>query len=279
MSPTLINLDDYIYFGEGANGASYNHKTDPNIMLKIYFRNFEAAEKELMLARKVYQAGIPTPQPGDLVTDGERMGIRFQRIPGKISYARAVANDPQNTEIYAREFAHMCKQLHQTQVDTTLFPDVKQHYCRLLEQNPFFTPIQKEKIRNCILSAPDTDTALHGDLQFGNALYTDINGKREQFFIDLGDFCYGYPMFDLGMVYITCILDDDEFLQSAFHMNKPTAERFWKAFAPEYFGHNANLTEIEKEVRIYAGLKTLIIERDTKRPMPEFRAMLEGTIY
>ena len=108
---------------------------------------------------------------------------------------------------------------------------------------------------------------------------TDINGKREQFFIDLGDFCYGYPMFDLGMVYITCILDDDEFLQSAFHMNKPTAERFWKAFAPEYFGHNANLTEIEKEVRIYAGLKTLIIERDTKRPMPEFRAMLEGTIY
>ena len=30
---------------------------------------------------------------------------------------------------------------------------------------------------------------------------------------------------------------------------------------------------------IYAGLKTLIVERDTHCPMPQFRAMLEGTIY
>ena len=76
MNPTLIDLNDYVRSGEGANGASYNHKTDPNIMLKIYFRNFEAAAKELELARKVYEMGIPTPEPGDLITDGERLGIR-----------------------------------------------------------------------------------------------------------------------------------------------------------------------------------------------------------
>ena len=49
--------------------------------------------------------------------------------------------------------------------------------------------------------------------------------------------------------------------------------------APAYFGPDADLEAIEKEVRIYAGLKTLIVERDTRCPMPEFRAMLEGTIY
>ena len=32
----LIDLSEYDYSGEGANGASYNHKTNPNIMLKIY---------------------------------------------------------------------------------------------------------------------------------------------------------------------------------------------------------------------------------------------------
>ena len=83
MQPTIIDLNDYIRTGEGANGDSFNHKTDSNIMLKMYFRNFEAAEKELELARKVYDIGIPTPEPGDLVTDGKRMGVRFRRIEGK----------------------------------------------------------------------------------------------------------------------------------------------------------------------------------------------------
>ena len=69
-----IDLNDYIRVGEGANGASYNHKQDPSIMLKLYFRNFEAAELELDVARKVYELGIPTPEPGDLVTDGKQVG-------------------------------------------------------------------------------------------------------------------------------------------------------------------------------------------------------------
>ena len=62
-------------------------------------------------------------------------------------------------------------------------------------------------------------------------------------------------------------------------MDNRTASAFWDAFAPVYFGPDADLAAIEKEIRIYAGLKTLIVERDTRRPMTELRAMLEGTIY
>ena len=112
MEPKLIDLNDYERVGEGANGASYNHKTDPNIMLKIYFRNFEAAATELALAQKVYNMGIPTPEPGDLITDGERLGIRFKRLVGKKSYSRACGDNPERTEEYAREFAQLCKKLH-----------------------------------------------------------------------------------------------------------------------------------------------------------------------
>ncbi|MBR1929345.1 MAG: TIGR02172 family protein [Paludibacteraceae bacterium] len=283
MTPLLINMDDYVQSGEGANGASYNHKTDPSVMLKMYFKNFEFAKKELELAQKVYAIGIPTPEPGDLVTDGERMGIRFKRLEGKRSYARAVGDDPSKAEEYGREFAMMCKQLHEVHLDTTQFPNVKDHYLKLLAQNPFFTAEQKEKIHNFIKNAPDSDTALHGDLQFGNALFVDkqTNGElhRERYFIDLGDFCYGYPMFDLGMVYDCCCISDEGFVKEAFHMDRQTAVRFWKAFAPVYFGPDADLEEKEKEVRIYAGLKTLIIERDTGCAMPDFRALLEGVIY
>ena len=62
-------------------------------------------------------------------------------------------------------------------------------------------------------------------------------------------------------------------------MSNATAARFWDAFAAEYFGPEADMEQVMKEVKIYAGLKTLIIERDTHRAMPEFRAMLEGTVY
>ena len=85
MKPTRIDLNDYVRTGEGANGASFNHKTDPTVMLKLYFRNGEGAVRELELAQKVYQIGIPTPEPGDLVTDGERIGIRFRRLSASAS--------------------------------------------------------------------------------------------------------------------------------------------------------------------------------------------------
>ena len=279
MEPILIDLNDYERTGEGANGASYNHKTDKNIMMKMYFRNFEAAKLELEVAQKVYAAGIPSPEPGDLVTDGERLGIRFRRMEGKKSYSRACGDNPENTEEYAREFAQMCKQLHAVHVDTTQFECVKDRLYRMLEANPDFTPEQKQKIHDFIAAAPDADTAIHGDLQFSNGIFVEENGVRKSYFIDLGDFCYGYPMFDIGMVYLCCCLNDESWTMEQYHMSNATAARFWDAFAEEYFGKDANMDEVMKEVKIYAGLKTLIIERDTHCPMPQFRAMLEGTVY
>ena len=39
----------------------------------------------MLLARKVYETGIPTPKPGEyVVTEDGRYGIRFNRILGKI---------------------------------------------------------------------------------------------------------------------------------------------------------------------------------------------------
>ena len=279
IQPVKIDLNDYIRTGEGANGASYNHKTNPDIMLKLYFRNFEAAAQELELAQKVYAAGIPTPEPGDLVTDGERMGIRFRRLAGKRSYSRACGDEPERVEEYAREFAQLSKRLHATHVDTTQFESVKDHLYALLQANPFFTDEQKSKIHAFIAAAPEADTAIHGDLQFSNGIFTENDGIRTPYFIDLGDFCYGYPMFDVGMVYLCCCLNDEAWTMEQYHMSNATAAKFWDAFAKEYFGEDADMDEIMKEVRIYAGLKTLIVERDTHCPMPQFRAMLEGTIY
>lgn len=268
--PIRISLDDYTLFGGGANGESYNHKTDPDVMLKLYLPGkIQQPLDEMILARKVYDMGIPTPEPGDyVVTDDGRYGIRFRRIHGKKSYSRATGDNPELVGQYAREFADMCLKLHATHVDTTQFECVKDRYYRLLTENPFFTTTEKDRIGRFISDAPDFDTAIHGDLQYSNAIFAG----SDRYFIDLGDFCYGYNMFDVGMVYLCCCLSEESFIRETFHMPKSLAIEFWKNFAPAYFGTDRPLKDIEEEIRPYAGLKTLIVERDTKCPMPELRA-------
>ena len=270
-----IDLADYEYAGEGANGVSYNHRSDPDVMLKLYRPGMVLQPlDEMRIARKVFETGIPTPEPGDYVTDGTRFGVRFRRIRNKVSYARAVGDHPENVVRYAEEFAGMCRELHATHVDTAAFECVKDRYARQLAENPFFTPLEKDRLLRFIQEAPDTDTAIHGDLQYGNAIFAG----DERFFIDLGDFCYGYPLFDVGMVYCTAFLSEPDFVKEAFHMEPGTALRFWQAFAPAYFGTDRPLRDIESEVRPFAGLKTIIVERDMGRPMPTLRAALTSIL-
>ena len=59
MDPILIDLNDYVRTGEGANGASFNHKTDPSIMMKLYLRNF----KNWRWRRKCMNSASQVPNP------------------------------------------------------------------------------------------------------------------------------------------------------------------------------------------------------------------------
>ena len=276
MEARRISLDGFVLSGGGFNGESYDSKSDPSVMLKLYFPGkVQQPLDEMMLARKVHAMGIPTPEPGEyVVTEDGRYGILFHRILGKKSFSRACGDDPENVARYASQFAEMCRQLHSTHVDTTQFENVKDRYFRLLEENPFFTAAEKDRIGRFIADTPDEDTAIHGDLQFSNAIFA---GDR-RYFIDLGDFCYGNHLFDLGMVYLCCYLSQEEFITETFHMPKAVSMKFWDAFVPAYFGKDAVKAEIDEMILPYAGLKTLIIERDAGQPQPEFRAALRNIL-
>ena len=276
MEAVKISLDDYVLSGGGFNGESYDLKGDPSVMLKLYFPGkIQQPLDEMLLARKVYDMGIPTPEPGEyVVTEDGRYGIRFKRILGKKSYSRATGDEPEKVAQFAAEFAGMCKQLHSTHVDTTQFENVKDRYYRLLEANPFFTKPEKDKVARFIADTPDEDTAIHGDLQYSNAIFVG----DQRYFIDLGDFCWGNHLFDIGMVYLCCYLSGEDFIRETFHMPKSVAMKFWDNFVPVYFGTDIPQKEVDELIRPYAGLKTLIIERDSKCPMPEFRAALSSIL-
>lgn len=276
IEPLKISLNDYVLTGGGANGESYDHKTDPSLMLKLYFPGkIEQPLSEMLMAQKVYALGIPTPKPGEyVVTEDGRYGILFNRIVGKKSYTRATADNPEKVEQYAGEFAHMCLDLHAVHVDTTQFENVKDRYYSLLEWNPFFSTAQKDRIGKFIADTPDEDTAVHGDLQYSNAIFAD--GRK--YFIDLGDFGYGNHLFDVAMVYLCCCLSSPEFILETYHLEAPLAREFWRCFASVYFGKDMPLAEVEELLRPYAGLKTLLIEKNTNQPMPEFRSALSSIL-
>lgn len=275
-SPLRISLSDYVPEGGGFTGDSFYLKSDPSVLLKLFLPGKERQSlDEMRMAHMVYGLGIPTPEPGDYVaTDDGRYGIRFRRIVGKKSYSRATGDDPEHVQRYAEEFAQLCLQLHAVHLDTSRFENVKARNMRLLEENPFFTKAEKDKLARFIADAPDADTAIHGDLQYSNAIFVD----DRRYFIDLGDFCYGYPLFDLGQTYLSCCLSKEAFIREVFHMPKPLAIRFWEHFARAYFGSDRSLKSIEEEILPYAGLKTLIIERESRTPMPEFRAALSSIL-
>lgn len=265
----LIDLNDYERSGEGANGESYNHRSNPDLMVKIYNEtmDIDLIYFELEVAKKVFEAGIPSPEPGTFITDGNgRYGIKFKRLTNKISYARAVGNHPEEVEKYARMFAQMCRELHSTHLKTEDFPSVKGQYLKMLAENTYWSDKQKEFFKNLILTTPDTDTAIHGDLQYGNLLLMD--GKS--YFIDLGEFATGHPYFDLGMTYVCCILNEESFIQEFFHMSAATASRFWDFFVNEYFEGKLSTEQANELLYPYAMLKALLIERNMKGRFDQF---------
>ena len=127
----LVNLDDYEESGGGYCATSYNHR-DGQTMVKFYDAGVDKSvpQTELRMAYAVSRMRIPTPMPGRFITDGTRYGAEFRRINPKESFSRYVSNRPDSYEMIAHRFARMCRELHNTPCDTTLFTSEKDNAIR-----------------------------------------------------------------------------------------------------------------------------------------------------
>lgn len=244
-----IDLNDYVKSGAGANGDSYFNLRDENEMVKLYNPDYPTGSiyDELEVAQKVYREGIPSPEPGVLVTDGERIGIQFRRIVGKRSFSRMLADEPERVAEFAGEFARCCKELHSHECAEGAFPDAKQQFLSLLEavEQPASIKGRMEDFIRCV---PDCNTALHGDMHIGNLISTlpagaPLSSPHKVMFIDLGYFSHGFPLFDFGMFRAICLSSDEEFRQHDFHVNGKMTAEFWNHMVREYFFSSDRLAE------------------------------------
>ena len=277
MEKTIIDLKDYELSGGGKLGESYIKKDNPDVLLKLYSTQLEKMGlDEHERARKVYNMGLPCPEPGEVVrtTDG-RVGIQFKRIHGKLSYARALSIHPELLDQYAVEFAELCKKLHSTTPPPGLFPKAKDQYVQYIKENPYITEEERSGLIRYIGTLPDADTALHGDLHIGNVIFDE---KGHKYLIDLSEFCTGSPLFDLGIIYMQCCTVPEEMEMELYHITKKTSIAFWNSFAKAYFGPDADIEAIQNQLIKYAMLRILCVEKMMGEPVADIRPFVHAML-
>jgi len=228
-----INLDDYIQTGEGGTALTYNHK-DGKTLAKLFLPSIAAdnAIREFNINKVVYDLGLPTPKPIRLITDGTRFGAEYELIQPKRSFTRIISQEPEQLVPLSQHFAKLAKKVHQTPADTTRLPDMRQLVGTWIDRLADLPEDYKERFHRFLDTVPATPTCLHGDLHIGNII---TDGNRD-LWIDVGDFAYGEPQWDLCMMYYTSHFMRAERNDSIFHLDHETLVAHWDAFAPVYYG-------------------------------------------
>lgn len=264
-----INLDDYIQTGEGGTALTYTHK-DGLSLAKLYNPGFEAdrAKAEFLTARAVFELGIPSPEPFRLITDGQRSGAEYELIKNKRSYTRIISQEPERLEEISLKFARMAKELHAKQADTTRLQSYKQRIANFYHEKDMVPEDYKQRVLQFLDTVPDTPRCLHGDLHIGNII---TDGQRN-LWIDLGEFAYGVPEWDLALLWTMCHNMPGDRVEHIFHITHDTMQAHWDIFFPAYLGTSDPQAIHEATQRLlpyYAAKVPYIFHMVFNRPMPD----------
>lgn len=228
-----IDLNDYVQTGEGGTSLTYTHKTR-NAMAKLFNPGNEVdlAEREFLTARAVFEMGIPTPEPYQLVTDGQRKGVEYELIKDKRSFTRIISQKPERLEELSLTFARMARELHAKKADTSHIPSIKETLRRFYLEKDLVSEEYKQRALSFLDKTPDSTNCLHGDLHIGNVI---TDGQRN-LWIDLGQFSYGVAEWDLGWTWTICNRMDGQRSDFILHVTPETLKAHWNIFLAAYLG-------------------------------------------
>ena len=254
MEYQKINLDNYVQTGEGGTALTYSNKAG-NTLVKLFSPGMgaENAAREFLVNQVVYRLGVSTPEPLRLVTDGERYGAEYELIPEKRSFTRIISEEPEQLEPLTLRFARLARQLHQTPADTAILPDMRELVRYHIGRYEALPEELKERLLAKLATIPTQAVCLHGDLHIGNII---TDGTRD-LWIDVGDFAYGCPEWDLGMTYFAFQSMSEARAQSIFHLSTETLKKHWALFARAYWNTEdaAEITARELALAPYIALK------------------------
>lgn len=140
-------------------------------ILKLYRDWFpsDAVEYESCIAHAVYEAGIPSPEPGEIIEVDGRRGLIYERLAG-LSMLQDMNARPWMLLKHARSLAELHVQIHQQAI-----PGVPSYKDRLrydITHTPHLDKTLQKKALARLETLPDGEGLCHGDYHPGNVLIT-----------------------------------------------------------------------------------------------------------
>jgi uncharacterized protein (TIGR02172 family) len=148
----------------------------------------------------------------------------------------------------------MTKELHAVKADAARMRSFKQMMVRFYQETDVIPKDYSRRILDFLEKVPESETCIHGDLQIGNI----ISDGRRKLWIDVGEFAYGVPEWDLGTVYEFSHLANAKLTDFLFHLQPETLAAHWDIVLPAYLGTTDPqcIEEANRRIRPYAATKT-----------------------
>ncbi len=229
-----VSIDGCKKINQGAKGEVYRY--DDELIIKVYNKNntFNEIERENVLTRKAFIAGIPTVISFGIVTVGDRYGAMFELMNSE-TVMELIREKPDRVNYYADVMADLAKQMHAiptTDLGLSPYRDTVQSW---LDGSSLglTDPVLREKIQAIMDSIPESETILHGDFHAGNVFLL----QNEPIVIDLDRLSYGNPIYELSAVHMAYVgfYEYDEEGAMAFNgYGKDVARAFYVEFMKHY---------------------------------------------
>lgn len=226
-----ISVEGCPIIGQGAIGIVY--KTTPDTIVKVFREGspLEELEKEINMAKEAFVLGMPTAISFDKVRVGNQYGLVYEMLNAS-TLSTLVRENPDRTDEYACQFAHLVRDLHSIHVTPGgVIPNAHENDEEALNKiTRYFTEAEVDRLREVLHSIPQGDTLLHCDLHPKNVMMQE----GELMLIDMGEVGYGNPLLDLAHTYsamMGLIGDYDTIIG----FPEQQSHRFFLTFIHEYY--------------------------------------------
>lgn len=208
VSRALNNVDitNATIVGEGYFSTVY--RIDKDTIIKVFNRTSDPnqIERELTRAKQAFILGIPTAISFDIVSVGDKLGVRFEMLDCK-SLRDCLRDDKEHYDDLIKRYASLIKKINTTVCDANDVPSInKQYLDKLNSLKPYLDEKQFSKLHQMLSNIKQTNTFVHGDCHMKNIM---VQGD-ELLLIDMDTLSIGHPIFELAQLYCSFFAFEEE---------------------------------------------------------------------
>lgn len=219
----------------GSNGLIY--LVDSETIVKMFTHKTSRQEimDEWKNARNAFLLGVPSVVCYALVTDGDRVGIQFEKM-ATVTLTELI--DEEGFAAYSKRFAELFMELHSLHDPQRTLRNVKDIYRSTVDMADYLAPSERQEILDFIDAIDERDSILHGDFHPKNI----GEAEGDLILLDMAEISYGHPIFDLLSTYYDLIFsgkttgkEHPEITKMFFGLEVPELADLWDRTLDVYF--------------------------------------------